>query len=158
MPASDEVATSAPPPRATSSGTTARVPKTMPSTFTDRMRRYCSSVSLVMSSSPVVTPALRYAMSTPPSPRAASRMRAQSVDVADVGLHGHPAELRGRRLGSLAVGIDDHHGGALGRETRELARPIPEAPPVTTATLPSSAPMTSSSSRPGRRDRTRRRR
>ena len=59
IPASDDVATSAPPPRATSSGTSARVPKTMPSTLTERIRRYCSSVTLVMSSSPVVTPAFR---------------------------------------------------------------------------------------------------
>ncbi len=62
-----------------------------------------------------------------------------SLREGDLGAGG--LELGRHALAALAVPIAECHARALGAKRRTVASPIPDAPPVTAATLPSSLPM-----------------
>ena len=84
------------------------------------------------------TPALLHSTWTPPiSVERAVGERLHVVEPAHVGLDGdgraaRPGHVRDGLGHAGLVEVGDHHVGALAREGRQSARPMPLAPPVTT--------------------------
>ena len=117
MPARDDVATTAPPPRATSSGTTARGTE---DDAVDVHRKH-ALVLLAGELGDVLFTRCDPGVQIGDVQTANLLCRVDDagpvVHVAHVALHGYTTELRGRLLGSLAVDVDHHNGGALAGET-----------------------------------------
>src|SRR5918999_1080015 len=110
-PASDAVTTIALP--GSSTRASRRTPKTTPSVFAPRLRRYCSSVSSLTSVEPVTTPAFRHASSTGPTEsQAAGSATSKPLRRSSTRTSAPPPSSRST-----------------------IARPIPDAPPVTSAVL-----------------------
>ena len=134
MPDVDAVTTIRPPPRRRSAGTAARIPSSTPRTLTSRTRSK-TSIGKVRMSPLAGSPAFRIMASSPPNSPSANAT-ASSLVAASVT---SPPTARTRGCCSTA------RKASLGRSTTTtdspapsrastVARPIPEAPPVTIET------------------------
>src|SRR4051812_24926062 len=139
IPARDAVATMTPPRCcARIVRIAARAPNTTPSTFTPRMRAYSSSSSAPMSVRASAMPALRNARSTAPS---ASTQCANAASVslgrdtsAAIAL---PRTSSATRRAPSPSRSTQHRRIPSAARRRAVARPIPDAAPVTSAARPS---------------------
>ena len=87
-----------------------------------------------MADDPVVTPAFRWARSTMPSHSSITRSQSAG-DETSASMKRAPMSGGAARSTMTTPAPED-------ASNRAVARPMPDAPPVTTATLPSSAAIT----------------
>src|SRR5665213_1942441 len=97
-----------------------------------------------MSASPVVTPALRWARSIPPKRAVtASTMPGHSSDRPTSAWMARPSSSPATRSAAEPSRSTTATDAPAAASRVAVARPMPEPPPVTTATLPANEPMAS---------------